>query len=181
MRNSNNLRSLKGEDYQPSRRMNFLSCNRSSCAEEQFHRDASLETVDRRAPNNQKTGSGRWMVTSAHDDQHLLRMAMSDHTASSRQLAARWSTATGVLMSASSIRCLLHRGLRERVPLYRQTIDGCVCNGLVSREPGKLIGPKLSFQMNYSSICGTIMAVFVLDAMPVNAAFKSALSNAIVA
>ncbi|GFX61873.1 transposable element Tcb1 transposase [Trichonephila clavipes] len=53
----------------------------------------------------------------------------------------RWSTATGVLMSASSIRrCVLHRGLRARVPLYRipltQTIDGCVCNGLMSTEPG---------------------------------------------
>ncbi|GFU53489.1 transposable element Tcb1 transposase [Trichonephila clavipes] len=41
-------------------------------------------------------------------------------TASSRQLAARWSIATGVLMSASLIRRhLLHRGLRARVPLYR--------------------------------------------------------------
>ncbi|GFV23410.1 transposable element Tcb2 transposase [Trichonephila clavipes] len=47
-------------------------------------------------------------------------MAVNDHTASSRQLAARWSTATGVLMSASSIRRrLLHRGFRARVPLYR--------------------------------------------------------------
>ncbi|GFW37930.1 transposable element Tcb2 transposase [Trichonephila clavipes] len=47
-------------------------------------------------------------------------MAVNDRTASSRQLAARWSTATGVLMSASSIRRrLLHRGLHARVPLYR--------------------------------------------------------------
>ncbi|GFW65840.1 transposable element Tcb2 transposase [Trichonephila clavipes] len=45
---------------------------------------------------------------------------VTDRTASSRQLAARWSTATGVLMLASSIRRrLLHRGLRVRVPLYR--------------------------------------------------------------
>ncbi|GFW43034.1 transposable element Tcb2 transposase [Trichonephila clavipes] len=42
-------------------------------------------------------------------------MAVNDGTASSRQLTARWSTATGVLMSASSIRRrLLHRGLRAR-------------------------------------------------------------------
>ncbi|GFY36239.1 transposable element Tcb2 transposase [Trichonephila clavipes] len=47
-------------------------------------------------------------------------MAVNDRTASSRQLAARWSTVAGVLMSVSSIRRrLLHRGLRERVPLYR--------------------------------------------------------------
>ncbi|GFT75164.1 transposable element Tc1 transposase [Trichonephila clavipes] len=67
-----------------------------------------------------KTGSGRWKVTSACDYQHLLRMAVNDRTTSTRHLAARWSTATGVLMSASSIRRrLLHRGLRARVPLYR--------------------------------------------------------------
>ncbi|GFX21117.1 transposable element Tcb2 transposase [Trichonephila clavipes] len=47
-------------------------------------------------------------------------MAVNGRTAFFRQLAARWSTATGVLMSASSIRRrLLHRGLRVRVPLYR--------------------------------------------------------------
>ncbi|GFX80166.1 transposable element Tc1 transposase [Trichonephila clavipes] len=47
-------------------------------------------------------------------------MAVNDRTASSRQLSARWSTATGVLESTSSIRRrLLHRGLRARSPLYR--------------------------------------------------------------
>ncbi|GFS68606.1 transposable element Tcb2 transposase [Trichonephila clavipes] len=64
-----------------------------------------------------KTGTGRRKVTSARDDRHLLRMAVNDRTASSRQLAARWSTATGVLMSASSIVdvdvcCTNHRRLR---------------------------------------------------------------------
>ncbi|GFS55936.1 transposable element Tcb2 transposase [Trichonephila clavipes] len=63
----------------------------------------------------------------------------------------------------------------------RQTIDGCVCNGLMSTEPDKLIGTKLSFQMNYASICRTMMAAFLLDAIPLNAAFQSALSNGIVA
>ncbi|GFT94082.1 hypothetical protein TNCV_1078871, partial [Trichonephila clavipes] len=47
-------------------------------------------------------------------------MVLNVRTASFRQLAARWSTATGVLMSVSSIRRrLLHRGLHARVPLYR--------------------------------------------------------------
>ncbi|GFV62718.1 transposable element Tcb2 transposase [Trichonephila clavipes] len=50
-------------------------------------------------------------------------MVVNDRTVSSRQLAASWSTATGVLMSASSIRRrLLHRGLRASVPLYRITL-----------------------------------------------------------
>ncbi|GFW55738.1 transposable element Tcb2 transposase [Trichonephila clavipes] len=63
----------------------------------------------------------------------------------------------------------------------RQTIDGCVCNGLMSTEPGKLIGTNLSFQMKHGSIFGTMRAAFVLDAMPVNAAVHSELSNDIVA
>ncbi|GFU92533.1 transposable element Tc1 transposase [Trichonephila clavipes] len=47
-------------------------------------------------------------------------MAVNNRTASSRHLAARWSTVTGVLKSASSIRRrLLHRGLCARVPLDR--------------------------------------------------------------
>ncbi|GFW68653.1 transposable element Tcb2 transposase [Trichonephila clavipes] len=59
-------------------------------------------------------------MTLVRDDRHLLVMAVNDRTASSRQLVAYWSTATGVLMSASSIRRrLLHRGLRARVFLYR--------------------------------------------------------------
>ncbi|GFT40701.1 transposable element Tc1 transposase [Trichonephila clavipes] len=59
-------------------------------------------------------------MTSARDDCQLLRMAVNDRTASSRQLAALWSTATGVLMSVSSIRRrLLNRGLCTRVSLYR--------------------------------------------------------------
>ncbi|GFU92511.1 transposable element Tc1 transposase [Trichonephila clavipes] len=67
-----------------------------------------------------KTGSGQRNVMSVRDDRHLLRMAVNDRATSSRQFAARWSTATGVLMSASSIRRrLLHRRLRARVPLYR--------------------------------------------------------------
>ncbi|GFV51542.1 transposable element Tc1 transposase [Trichonephila clavipes] len=62
-------------------------------------------------------------MTSARDDQHLLCRAVNDRTASSRYLAARWSTNIGVLMSTSSIRrCLLHRGLRARVPLYRMPL-----------------------------------------------------------
>ncbi|GFX79006.1 retrotransposable element Tf2 protein type 1 [Trichonephila clavipes] len=70
---------------------------------------------------NRKTGSGQRKVTSACNDRHLLHMAVNDRTTSSRQLAARWSTATGILMSASSIRQrLLYRRLRAR------DHDGCI-------------------------------------------------------
>ncbi|GFU51198.1 transposable element Tcb2 transposase [Trichonephila clavipes] len=62
-----------------------------------------------------KPGSGRRKVTSACDDRRLLRMTVNDCTASSRQLAARWSTVIGVPMSTLSIRRrLLPRGLRAK-------------------------------------------------------------------
>ena len=53
----------------------------------------------------------------------------------------------------------------------------------MSTEHGKLIGIKLSFQMNHASICGIMMTAFVLDqrSMLVNAAFLMALSVDIVA
>ncbi|GFU93902.1 transposable element Tcb2 transposase [Trichonephila clavipes] len=104
-----------------------------------------------------KTGSGRWKVMSARDDRHLLRMAMKDHTASSRQLATRWSTATGVLMSASSTRRrLLHRGLRAREPLYRipswPTIKDRVRN---EHRAWQANWHQVVFQMNHASTRGT--------------------------
>ncbi|GFY24274.1 transposable element Tc1 transposase [Trichonephila clavipes] len=65
-----------------------------------------------------KSGSGPRNVTSAPDDRRLVRMAQTDRTASSRQLAAQWSIAIGVSLCASSIqRRLLQRGLRARIPL----------------------------------------------------------------
>ena len=60
-------------------------------------------------------------------------------------------------------------------------IGGYVSIGLMITDPGKLIRTILSFQMNHDSICGTTKAAFMVDAMPINAAFQSALSNDIVA
>ncbi|GFU63418.1 transposable element Tcb2 transposase [Trichonephila clavipes] len=77
---------------------------------------------------------------------------------------------------------LLHRRMRARglytESLSWQTIDGCVCNELMVTEPGNT---KLYFQMNHASIWETMTAAFVLDAMPENAAFQSALLNDMVA
>ncbi|GFV49335.1 transposable element Tcb2 transposase [Trichonephila clavipes] len=67
-----------------------------------------------------KSGSGPRNVTSAREDRRLVRMAQTDRTAFSRQLAAQWLTATRVSLCASSIRRrLLQRGLRARIPLCR--------------------------------------------------------------
>ncbi|GFV14249.1 transposable element Tcb2 transposase [Trichonephila clavipes] len=110
---------------------------------------------------------------------------VSDRTASSRQLTAHWSTAAGVPMSASSIRrSLLHRELRPRVPLYRISLTANYRqNALMSTELGEQICTKFVFsdESNHASICGTMLTAFMLDAVPVNAAYQSALSNDIVA
>ncbi|GFU16635.1 transposable element Tcb2 transposase [Trichonephila clavipes] len=49
-----------------------------------------------------KTGSGQRKLTSVCEDRHLLCMANKDRTTSSKQLAARWSIATGVNSSTSA-------------------------------------------------------------------------------
>ncbi|GFV41861.1 uncharacterized protein TNCV_2958771 [Trichonephila clavipes] len=59
------------EDYRPSKRRIFLSRNNSSCAVEQFHSDASLEAVERRAPNNSKN----WQWTTEEEP----RFNLFDH------------------------------------------------------------------------------------------------------
>ena len=80
-------------------------------------------------------------------------------------------------MSASSVcRRLLHRGLPARDTLTANHRH-CVCNWLMSTDSGKQIGIKLSFQINDVSISETMKAAFVLDAMPVSAAFQSKLLN----
>ncbi|GFT95754.1 hypothetical protein TNCV_311171 [Trichonephila clavipes] len=44
----------------------------------------------------------------------------------------------------------------------------------------QVVWNQFVFEMNHASICGDMMTAFVLDAMPVNAAFQSVLSNDIV-
>ncbi|GFV30733.1 transposable element Tc1 transposase [Trichonephila clavipes] len=117
-----------------------------------------------------KSGSGPRNVTSARDDRRLVRMAQTDRTASSRQLAAQWSTATGVSLCASSIWIrVLQRGLRARILytgfLSRKTIAACGYNGPMCIEAGVLIGSRSSFLTNPASIWGTMMAEFVSGAM----------------
>lgn len=49
-----------------------------------------------------KSGSGLWKVTSTRDDKHMLYMPLTDPITSSIQLAAHWTTAKCVSLSASS-------------------------------------------------------------------------------
>lgn len=47
-------------------------------------------------PRSHKSSNGQRNLTSAWDDRHLIRMAVMDHTDSSRQLVERWSVVVGL-------------------------------------------------------------------------------------
>ena len=70
-----------------------------------------------------RAGTGPRNVTTARDDCHLVRMAVMDRTASSIVLSRRWSTATGLDLSASIVhRRLFRAGLVASMPLRRLPI-----------------------------------------------------------
>ncbi|GFU63523.1 hemicentin-2 [Trichonephila clavipes] len=132
-----------------------------------------------------KSVSGPRNVTSAREDRRLVRMAQTDRTAFSRQLAAQWSTATRVSLCASSIRrCLLQRGLRARIPLYRIPLTQ-------NHRRLRLHWANVhrSWRADWQQVVFSDKSRFNLwhhdgriesGSMPVNGAFWSALSNATV-
>ena len=115
-------------------------------------------------------------MTSAHNDRHLVRMEVN---ASSEQLAARLSTANGELMSASSIRSRqLYLGLNARISLYRIPLTANYRRlHLLWLHENRAWDPhwqQIAFFDKFRFNFGTMMATYMLDAVPVNAAFQSA-------
>ncbi|GFX54456.1 uncharacterized protein TNCV_2593901 [Trichonephila clavipes] len=102
---------------------------------------------------------------SERDDRHLLRMEENEGTASNRQLVYcyRCTNVGFVNSSTSAAPWICVQGCLYTGYPSRQTID--VRDTFMSTNPVMLIGIKLSFQMNHASICGTMMAAFVLDAL----------------
>ena len=67
-----------------------------------------------------RAGTGPRNVTTARDGRHFVRMAVMDRTASSTILTGCWSTASGLDLSASTVRRrLLRAELVARMPLRR--------------------------------------------------------------
>ena len=67
-----------------------------------------------------RTGTGPHNMTTAQDNHHLVHMAVTDRTTSSTVSSRRWSTATGLDLSASTVhRRLLRAGQVARMPLRR--------------------------------------------------------------
>ena len=82
---------------------------------------ACMESVEREEGRTQRqAGTGPRNETTAWDDHNLIGMAVTDRTASSTVLSGRWSTATVLDLSASTVRRrLLSSGLEARMPLRR--------------------------------------------------------------
>ena len=69
---------------------------------------------------HRRAGTGLHNVTTAWDDRHHVRIPMTDRTVSSTVLSQLWSTATGLDLSASTVRhCLLRARLVARMPLLQ--------------------------------------------------------------
>ena len=63
-------------------------------------------------------------MTTARDDNHLVRMAVTDCTVSSTVFSRRWSTVMGLDLSASTVRHrLLRAGLVARILLRRLALS----------------------------------------------------------
>ncbi|PRD22280.1 UNVERIFIED_CONTAM: hypothetical protein NCL1_49495 [Trichonephila clavipes] len=106
------------------------------------------------------------------------KVTRNDNIASSWQLALRWSSATGVQMSASSIRRrLLHRGLCARVPLYRANHQRLRLQWAHEHRTWQADWHQVFFSDESRFHLYTMRGAFVLDAMLVNTAFRSALSK----
>ncbi|GFW68363.1 transposable element Tcb2 transposase [Trichonephila clavipes] len=95
-------------------------------------------------------------VTSACGDGHLIHMVLNDRTASSKQLAARWSAATGVVMSASSIRRYESRfnlwDHDDRIRVRRYAGEHCLPECIIERHSGLTPGVMSAYSPDMSTI-----------------------------
>lgn len=111
---------------------------------------------------------------------------MQGHTSSPRQLTAHWSETEDASFSSSSIRQhLLHCGLRARLSFLQNLLPAitsmpaaAVCSG--TYETRMQIAVSCFYLTNPGLTCDTTMAAFILNVMPLNATFRSAISNIIV-
>ena len=176
-----------GEDYRLSKRRIFLSLNSSSCAVEQFYiryefgssEPTSTEQLEKLAVEDGKLCQRATIETCSAWRWMTVQLPPGSWQCVSLLLQVYLCRLGQFVDVCFIVDCLL-RCLYTGSP-SRQNIDCCVCNGLMSIEPDKLIGTKLPFQMYHASIWRTMMATFVLDAISVNDAFHNAISNDIVA
>ena len=133
----------------------------------------------KRVVRRKRVGAGPHNVTRAWDDRHLVRMAMMDRTDSSTMLSQRWSTATGLDLSASTVHHhLLRAGLVDCMPLHRLPLsrDHQHLRMQWARERCHWCAEwrNVVFSESPASTCPTIMAAYVFNAMMLNTIWESA-------
>ena len=132
-----------------------------------------------------KIGSIRRKVMSARYVWQI-RMGMIDLKASSKQLAECWSSATSVLMSASWIfftsvtQWTTRKGAFTQISSHGKSSTAGSAIGSWAQNLVNWLSPSYIFLINHTSVCRTMMDLFVLDAMPVSAASQNVLSTDIV-
>ncbi|GFX41126.1 hypothetical protein TNCV_2218241 [Trichonephila clavipes] len=149
-------------------------------------RSMKRRSVDGRGSDSSEIREWTRNVTSAREDRRLVRIAQTDRAAFSETTGStvvnsytcfivcfiNSETSTAALAARKDS---LYTGF-----LSRKTIAACDYNGPMCIGAGVLIGSRSSFLTNPASICGTMMAELESGSMPVNGAFRSALSNATV-
>ncbi|GFW09042.1 transposable element Tcb1 transposase [Trichonephila clavipes] len=136
----------------------FLSRNRSSRVAEQFHRGASLEAVDRGAPNNLKN----WQWTSEGDVSEPL-------TANHRRLRLQWAHGHRawqavwhqvVFSDESRFNLWDHDG---RIRVRRYAGERCLLGGVIERHSGLTPGAMVwgQFRIMDDPICFELREVSI--------------------
>ena len=115
-------------------------------------------------------------VTTARDERHLVLKAVMDRTASSTVLSRRWSTATGLDLSASTVRRRLLRVARMRLRRFPLSRDHQRLRLQWARERYHCCAEWRNVVFSDESRFNT-MAAYVFDTMLVNA-IKSLHSSA---
>ncbi|KAJ4437328.1 hypothetical protein ANN_17466 [Periplaneta americana] len=117
---SGNMKAIAGTPRRRGRaQYQYVSSNGAECC---YNSEACVEPVDRRGSYAGMRGSEPRNVTTAWHD-HLVRLTVTDRTASSTVLSRLWSTETGVDLSASTVRRrFLRAGLVARIPLHRLSL-----------------------------------------------------------
>ena len=111
-----------------------------------------------------QAGTGPRNVTTARDDRHLVHMAVTDRTASSTVLSQHWSTATGLDLSASTVRHRLERvGQVACMPLSQFPLcrdHQCLrlqrvheCHHWCAERRNVVFSDKSCFNMSYNDGC----------------------------
>ncbi|GFX54238.1 HTH_38 domain-containing protein [Trichonephila clavipes] len=114
---------------------------------------------------NRRGRSHPSQCTTSHEDRQIVRMAVTDHSVTSRTVAQHIESVMHHSVSACTIcRRLPQSGLSARRPLLglplTQTTDVSATIGAMKEGCGRQNGVKLSLPTSHASVCNTTMVGF---------------------